>query len=267
MPLASRIAFQFDQGVQSRGFGLFKGRAVRVLEQNYRHLQALVTGGRLYEVRVTHEAGRLLVFCECPYFVEYGTCKHLWATILEADRIGALAGALDATYLKLEDDLSFDRDGGDIQDSDRSDPLPDRFRLTPPPPLRIPAWQEQLAAIQRDIEQKKTRVVAWPRDFEISYVIDLAASKASGTVVIELSSRTRRKNREWSGYKGVKITSAQIGSLRDPADVDIVAAMLGAQEYYSYHYQHYSGGAAIRRALPAALALKLIPAIAGTGRL
>jgi superfamily II DNA or RNA helicase len=267
MPLASRIAFQFDRGVQSRGFGLFKGRAVRVLEQSSDHLQALVTGGRLYEVRVTYEDGRLLVFCECPYFGEYGTCKHLWAAILEADRIGALAGTLDATYLKLEDDLSFDQDEPDVQDH----LLPDRRRLTPPPPPppapRIPAWQEQFAAIQREIEQRKTPITAWSRDLEISYVIDLAASKASGNIVVELSSRSRKKNGEWSGFKGIKITPAQIGLLRDPADVDIVAAMLGGQEYYSYYYQHYSGGSTIRRALPGALALKLIPAIAGTGRL
>ena len=263
MPLASRISFQFDRGVQSRGFGLFKGRAVRVLEQSYSHLQALVTGGQLYEVRVTHEDGRLLVFCECPYFEEYGKCKHLWATILEADRVGALAGAAEARYLKLEDDLSLE------EDDDYADPLRDRFRLAPvpPPPARIPAWQEQLTAIQRDIEQKKTPIAAWPRDFEILYVIDLAASKSSGTIVIELCSRTRKKNGEWSGQKGFKITSAQTGSLRDPADVDIIATMLGAEEYHSYYYQHYSGGPAVRRALPPALCLKLIPAIAATGRL
>src|SRR5580692_10795936 len=111
MPLASRIAFQFDRGVQSRGFGLFKGRAVRVLEQSSDHLQALVTGGRLYEVRVTYEDGRLLVFCECPYFGEYGTCKHLWAAILEADKRGALADALHAKYLTIDD-------GSDLDDDD-----------------------------------------------------------------------------------------------------------------------------------------------------
>jgi hypothetical protein len=198
-----------------------------------------------------------LVFCECPYFGEYGTCKHLWAAILEADRIGALAGALDATYLKLEDDLSFDQDEQDVQDQTHS--VPDRFRPTPPPPPppapRIPAWQEQFAAIQREIEQRKTPVAAWSRDFEISYVIDLAASKVSGNIVVELSSRSRKKNGEWSGFKGIKITPAQIGLLHDPADVDIVAAMLGGQEYYSYYYQHYSGGSTIRRALPGALAL------------
>src|SRR5580704_11752883 len=126
MPLASRIAFQFDRGVQSRGMGLFHSRAVRVLDESPRHLQAVVTGGRPYDVRITHEKGRLLVFCECPYFMEYGKCKHLWATILEADRIGALAGAAEARYLKLEDDFSLEEDD---DDGDDAEPLPDRFRL------------------------------------------------------------------------------------------------------------------------------------------
>src|SRR5580692_4220439 len=110
MPLASRIAFQFDRGVQSRGMGLFHSRAVRVLDESPRHLQAVVTGGPPYDVRITHEKGRLWVFCEGPYFMEYGKCKHLWATILEADRRGALAEALNAKYLTLEDDFSVDLD-------------------------------------------------------------------------------------------------------------------------------------------------------------
>jgi hypothetical protein len=268
MPLASRIAFQFDRGVQSRGVGLFHGRAVRVLDESPRHLHAVVTGGRQYDVRITHEKGRLLVFCECPYFTEYGKCKHLWATILEADRRGALAETLNAKYLTLEDDFSvdLDEDAADLDDPYRP---PGRLALTPAPPPpqhRIPAWQEHLTAIQREIEQKKPPA-AWPREFEILYVVDLAASRVSGAIVIELFSRTRKKNGDWSAQKAFRATTARSESLPDPADVDIVTALLGGQEYYSFYYQHYSEGSVTRKALPSALALKLIPSIAATGRL
>src|ERR1700727_2633956 len=105
MPLASRLSLQFEQRVQSKGFGLFREHAVRVTGESPRHLHAMVTGGRLYEVRVTYTDNRLLVSCECPYFADFGTCKHLWAAILEGDRRGALQEAQHARYLKLEDEL------------------------------------------------------------------------------------------------------------------------------------------------------------------
>src|SRR5579859_7249850 len=165
MPLASRIAFQFDRRFQFKGLDLFAGRAVRVTEESPRHLRALVTGGRLYHVQISHDNGRLLVFCECPAFEEYGQCKHLWAAILEADKRGAIAEALSAKYLTLEDDLS--AGNGDAHGPSRG---PNHFPPLPPPPPRIPEWQEQLTAIQREIELKRPSKAAWPREFEILYV-------------------------------------------------------------------------------------------------
>ena len=254
MSLSSRLAFQFDHGVQTRGLGLFRNRAVRVTEEGPSHIHALVMGGNLYDVRVTHDNGRLLVSCDCPYFSEYGQCKHLWAVILEADRRGALAEALNAKYLKLEDDLDFD------QEDDDSD-----YRQLPPPP-RIPAWQEHLTAIRREVEQKRLPTAAWPREFEILYVVDLASSRASAAIMVELLSSTRKKNGEWSVPKVFKVTPAQAGSLPDPADAEAVATMLGGQEYFPYYY--YSAGSSVtRKVLPASLALRLLPAISATGRL
>ena len=102
-------------------------------------------------------------------------------------------------------------------------------------------------------------------EFEILYAIDVAASKSAAAIVVELFSRTRKKNREWSVLKGFKVTPAQAGSLPDPADAEAVAAILGGQEYLPYGY--YSTNAVTRKALRAELALKLIPMIAATGRL
>lgn len=261
MPLASRLAFQFDQRVQFRGLGLFRDRAVRVVEESPSHLHALVTGGSLYDVRVTHDNGRLFVSCGCPYFSDYGQCKHLWAALLEADRRGALSEALNAKYLTIEDDSDIDDDDDHPAYTYSSGSLPPL-----PPPPRIPAWQEQLRTIRREVEQKRLPTAAWPREFEIVYVIDLASSRASAAIVIELFSRSRKKNGEWTVLKWFRVTPAQAGSLPDPIDAETIAAMLGGQEYFPYQY--YSAGAsATRKALPASLALKLIPAIAATGRL
>jgi SNF2-related domain/Helicase conserved C-terminal domain len=262
MPLASRLAFQFDQRVQFRGLGLFRDRAVRVTDESASHLIAIVIGGRPYEVQITYDKDRLLVSCECPYFTDFGQCKHLWAAVLEADRRGTLGEALHARYLKLED---ASENAWDDEDPGRQRP-PFAMRQPLLQQPQVPAWEEHLTAIRREIEQKKPPAAAWPRQFELLYVIDLAATRSSGSIVLELFSRTPRKNGEWSVPKPFKVTPAQAGSLPDPADAEAVAAFLGGQEYYPNGY-YGSGSSGTRKTLPASLALRLIPAIAATGRL
>src|SRR5471030_1015336 len=93
MPLATRLAFQFDKRVQIKGLNLFQGGAVRVTDKGDNYMFAVVTGGDHYEVRLTYETGKLFVWCDCPYFADSGPCKHLWSAVLEADRRGAVKQA------------------------------------------------------------------------------------------------------------------------------------------------------------------------------
>ena len=103
----------------------------------------------------------------------------------------------------------------------------------PPPPPKVPEWQEHLTAVQQELA-KKPPTSAWPREFELLYAIDVAASKLTASIVVEMLSRTRKKNGEWSAPKGFKVTPAQAVSLPDAADAEVVAAMLGGQEYFPY---------------------------------
>src|SRR5204862_2795145 len=54
MPLATRLAFQFDKRVQIKGLNLFHGRAVRVISHGANHLFAEVKGSKLYDVRLRY---------------------------------------------------------------------------------------------------------------------------------------------------------------------------------------------------------------------
>ena len=60
--------------------------------------------------------------------------------------------------------------------------------------------------------------------------------------MLELYSRSRKKNGEWTVIKEFRIAPAQVSSLPDPVDAEALAAILGGQEYYMYSY-----AAAIRR--------------------
>src|SRR4029079_15642984 len=107
---------------------------------------------------------------------------------------------------------------------------------------------------------------AWPREFEILYVVDVQASKGAGALVVELLSRARKRNGEWSVRQDFKATPAQAGSLPDPVDRDVIVAMLGGQEYLAY-YSYLDRAGVSRVVLSSALALRLIPSMAATGRL
>src|ERR1022692_2864212 len=257
MPLASKLAFQFERRLQFKGLNLFHARAVRIAEANQALLFGEVQGTSRYPIRMTHDTGRLSVYCACPYFADYGRCKHLWAAVLEADRRGVLGEASRGGALRL---------CRDTEPGDDRQLTPWESHVPPPAPPRTPPWQEYLTDIRRSLDEKKLKAPAWPREFEILYVVDPSASKIAGAIVLELFSRSRKKNGEWTVNKEFRIAPSQVGSLPDPVDAEAIASILGGQEYYVYTYAA-SSGAAARKAVPHTLAQRLIPLVAATGRL
>src|SRR5689334_13558599 len=104
MPLASKLAFYFEKRVQFKGIGLFQARRVEVISYSPGQLDAIVHGGSDYVVKLHFADKRLLISCECQYFDQNGECKHLWAAVLESDRIGALDLAAAETDLRVDED-------------------------------------------------------------------------------------------------------------------------------------------------------------------
>src|ERR1017187_5203782 len=257
MPLATKLAFQFERRLQFKGINLYNARAVRITDANQAHLFGEVQGSSPYSIRMAHESGRLLVYCACPYFAGFGRCKHLWAAVLEADRRGVLGEAAKGGALRLCRDMDPD---------DAREPAHCEIHVPTPPPPQTPPWQEYLTDIRHSLDAKKLKTAAWPRELEILYVVEPGASKLAGAIVLELHSRSRKKNGEWTVNKEFRIAPAQVGSLPDPVDAEAIASILGGQEYYLYTYAS-SSGAAARKAVPHTLAQRLIPLVAATGRL
>jgi superfamily II DNA or RNA helicase len=257
MPLASKLAFQFERRLQFKGLNLFHGNAVRVLDGNQSHLYGEVLGGNRYPIRLSYQDGLMSVHCACAFFADTGRCKHLWAAILEADKRGILGEAAKGGSIRLVRDMEAD----DRQPRAPAS-IPSPFRQPP----RVAPWQEYLADIRQGLEHKRAKATAWPRDFEIVYVIESGASRSAGALVLELYSRSRKKNGEWTVLKDFRIPASQVSTLPDPVDVEALSAILGGQEYYMYSYGALSGGTA-RKAIPFPLAQKLIPQLAATGRL
>jgi superfamily II DNA or RNA helicase len=254
MPLAPKLAFYFEKRVQFRGIGLYQGHRIDVGSYSPSHLDAVVHGGSDYDVRLRYVDKRLRFSCACLYFESNGECKHLWAAILEADRIGALTLAAADPDLRVEEDYE-------------EHPGPVLVPLRSPqhaPPSQTPAWEEHLTAIRHGLEQRKP-ATAWPRDFRVLYSVDLGSSKAAGHIVVELLSQTRKKNGEWGQIKEFRVSAAQVPLLPDAADAEAITLLLGGQTSSLYSYESAYGPTV--KALPPPLALKLLPSLDATERL
>ncbi|MDX2152169.1 MAG: DEAD/DEAH box helicase [Bryobacteraceae bacterium] len=249
MSLALRLSPRFSVTTRTRGHDLFAHGAVRPVRSTPTELEAVVRGGEDYDVDLALSGNALRVACECAAFIEYGPCKHIWATILEADRRGALDRARHISPLTLVDGFH----------------LPPAGRPPLPPPA-APIWREQLQAIarhSRDHAFARTRATAWPAGFEIGYAIDLPGSRSAGALVLQLLSRNRKKNGEWTVFKDLRLSAPQIPALPDPQDVEILQTLVGAPEPYHFGYHHDIH----RFALSRSLALKVLPVIAAAQRL
>lgn len=124
------IASTFPASVGSRGEGYFTSRRVHLAGSTSRPvLTAIVMGSARYSVELAATPRRMTAACSCPYAGDNGVCKHIWATLRQAEDNGSLAGLLGITGMRAsfhaladEDFISTD-DGFD--DADDFDHIPE----------------------------------------------------------------------------------------------------------------------------------------------
>jgi superfamily II DNA or RNA helicase len=252
MSLANQASTLFDRGVRFKGEDLFYGRRIRVSSFDDEHLFADVRGTGMHEVHLGALENALEVYCDCIYFQNEGVCEHLWTAVLEADRLGALHSVAEVRYLQKN-----------------LDPFgPGMPSLAPgiehASTRRTPPWQEYLTQVDYALRASQTKRAPRLRNAEILYCIDVQSSKTKGKITIELLSRTRKKDGDWTAPKEYHVTVDQVATLPDPVDVEIITAMYGGQDPYSY--TGYVSGVT-RKVLNFPLASKLLPQMAAAGRL
>lgn len=276
MSLTSKLAFQVDKKVQWKGYQIFHSHGVRVLQSSPRSLLAVVTGSAFYEVAMLDNGDALEVYCSCPDFARFGPCRHLWASILEADKRDALTDAKNRRTLAIvdapdDDDWGIEKIGGRETGGERF-PIRKRGKIPSVPAPRFmkqpsqPLWKEQLESIAKLAQEQSSQTSrkSWPTGFEIGYTIDFPASKQAGAIVLTLQCRNRKKNGDWTIFKDLRITPEQACQLPDPKDVELVLSLHGrvTPSYYgSYANSYY------QYSLPPEQALKVLPEIANLGRL
>jgi len=250
--LTALLARDFSAVIRHRGLEYFRARRVKVLRGDEAALTAIVRGTDLYEVSIRYSAGGLYVSCGCPYFDSNGSCKHLWAVVLTAEKEGYLRAASRMSRLIMMDD-----DGDEFEEE---------FSLTPPP-VAVSNWRRRLTGILDQESEPQRPHRAWPASAEVVYALDVQASRNAGGLVITLHLQSPKLNGEMGKPKDLSLRLGDLASVPDAEDREILAQLAGGRVNYGYMATPSYEALPNRVQLPGALALILAPRMARTGRL
>jgi hypothetical protein len=90
--IADRLSRAFPPLACVRGFRYFARQRVVLSLISEKEIDAEVKGTRIQHVRLRVEAGCVAAACTCAAkLLDPPTCRHVWATLLEVDRQGALS--------------------------------------------------------------------------------------------------------------------------------------------------------------------------------
>ena len=283
------ISPRVNNDIYLRGMVYFSERRVTILRGEVCEVEARVRGSRAYDVCLARVEDSLFVNCDCPYFDDNGsTCKHIYATMLAAEKKGFLSGDDYHGKLTIEPyfpDEEFADNEDDLDEESSHSPSPfagtrRRKRRSRPPvlPPTKPAWQVQLDTLQRAVSPGGERIrnkpfgaESWGAKRQILYVIEAAESIQTKQVFLAVPHRDRKQNGEWGKTKFENLNSNQIPWLADADDRRILSLLNGAQgayrgTYYAAYDSYHSGSSACRYILPSIFAETLLPMTCRTGR-
>lgn len=232
--IPSSIASHFTAAVRNRGRTYLQERRVHVLEQDQGRVVAHVRGSAYYDVtlRLDRESGGLRGACTCPQARDGVACKHLWGTLLEADRTGfatrARAFAVDPAAATASHDATSAL----------------RSRLGA---LRRPAWHELLEGVDA------ARTPAPRAAQQLWYVV--SPLPGGTTLGVNIVVRDRKANGDWGRARPGSFLSPT-----EPPDTTIVGVLRGAAHY------HPGAGSPSQYQLTSDVWQVLLPLMCRTGR-
>ena len=271
--ISSELAYFFSGSVRSRGQQYHWRGAVRIREGSPFSVEGTVRGSQAYHVEVEWDEGELSFFCSCPFFETEGPCKHLWAAVLTAEAKGYLSeiGPIESVYqagfgeIEEADEAGFEMFDEDLGARGLFPLSQAKAKLAPPKP---PAWKIQLERIANSRNQEPDSRHAWPDKRQILYVLEVSSSQSAGQLVISLCSRDRRKDGSYGRIVPASVQRSQIPVLPLEEDREIVAALAGGSQHYSFgsYSAAYLGPIPNSNVIPYPLAGTIVPRMARTGR-
>jgi superfamily II DNA or RNA helicase len=265
MSIVNALASQVTRNVQHRGRDYFERGAVDIHTTGPDLIEAEVWGTEDYLVSLRRLERGIGVSCSCPYYADRQTpCKHVWATLLAAEDHGHMASWNDGRPLALLADEEPRLDGDD--DLDLDDDLGDRGHVLqfPDRAQRPHGWRQQLRDLEDDSEGLREPAV-WPSTREILYIFDAEATLTGRGLILEIATRERRKDGQWGKSRARGISQAQIPTVPDPRDQQILMSLLGAPRD-SFQYARFDFQTPSRFQLTPPMFATFVPLLCSTGR-
>ncbi|MBI3448614.1 MAG: DEAD/DEAH box helicase [Acidobacteria bacterium] len=249
-------------------------------------VEARVRGTRRYLVVLEIDGDELLCECDCPYFQENVTpCKHVWSSVLAAERLELLAskkqlkrlvpidsmgeGVQEIGELELDDEPL---DGGAGAPRDAK-PSPRTATLTPkqPKPARPkreapPGWMKAVRALQEERAAQRRIQPSLLAPAEIQYVVDTRVSSAGGAMIVEMQHPAVPRRGPPAKPRRVVLRFSETPKLPDPLDRRILAMLQGGTETYGFGRHDPYAMVPNPFKVPADAALLFFREMCGTGR-
>jgi superfamily II DNA or RNA helicase len=264
MRLSQILAPQVPSQSRARGSAYFNSGAVRSIGAEAGVIQATVRGTEQYQVWLEPVGALLRAACTCPYFIDrLDICKHVWAVILAAEQQslplvvpGVAPDSVDLEPVADDQDIDIDDDY-----EFRAPPVaPPRRKAEPAPP-----WRQLLDAV--GVTHPPAPSIRSPLAFgQLLYVIDVAATTASGAVVIELMTRDRKANGDWGRPRPARVGAAAIRALTDAADRQILERLRGASPHVEWSGWTDLGQELSQVQVPGVVVADIVPTACTTGR-
>ncbi len=214
--IPARVRALFPPAVRARGEAYAADGRVEIEDAVESGVVATVHGSAPYHVEIAAGGGTFGAGCTCPYADEHsGTCKHVWAALLEAD---------------AEELIPWDAPEYDAPRAPAPGAPPD---AAPRRPGR--QWKNELQAVAQTMAlhgraPEGAARAAWPEDRRLAYVVDLETTRARGQLAVEVATeRYRKDGLGWDRPVAFRLGRDVWAAAPDPRDRTLLHMLLGAR--------------------------------------
>jgi superfamily II DNA or RNA helicase len=224
--LLRHIRQEFNHLTRQRGDEIWRDGGVRNLSGDEREASALVTGNQTYQVNAERDEEDLLTSCQCPYFADHLSCKHVWAFLHAAEAKGLLDGP-DGSSPRFM--LPLDKGSPEkllqVNQNWRNQ--------AQPVGLKKRDWRSLLERVQGGTARSAIAPESWPEQREIFFVISGRPVLDQG-VSVDLLHRDPLKKGGWGKLKSARIAREAFESIPDPALKELLLSLAGVPDPYDY---------------------------------
>ncbi len=226
--IPNSLSRHFSAAIRSRGEAYFAAGKVRIDLVTPVQVQAVVHGSMDYNVKIAAHDTVLDISCTCPFAIDTGSCKHLWAVILQCNAEGTLRQLLGETGMRNPA-----RIGG----------------YSMPQPV-APAKLDWVRVIEQAHVQMKSRAPApsllkapdvWPENRRLVYILDADETSITGDIMIDLGTELRAANGTWGEAKRFSLKPELWFASPEPIDRQIAEMLCGSSASQFYQRQQTTG--------------------------